>query len=816
MNKTHIRKSIFGWLFFVQMAFGQLDLVSNQQIDFTNAVSTINSGNWSDPSIWSNGLVPNANTDVVISNEHTVYVDIQGATSDQIVDLCRNLKINTTAKLFIGHNTPNFSKDLRINGSILCNGTFSSGRILPGNNTGDGSIYSFNSRIYLNLTQNTTYISGAGFFQPRILNISSNSGEKDLIVDIYNMQIDENFAIKSDHKINATIEKYSYVKINGILGLTGSNFQFSATTAKASLTIKGIVNTNDVSLFTKNPTSGEGTSLTIAQGGVLQVKKINNGQNGVLSAAAGFSFTVHQGGIFRLGQNVNLSSVTTNNPNFTYSNSGSVRPHYTTTLSSAATITNSINQNDPNNGVNVSQIRHIFGSSHIAGWYNFTEEPYLIEGLNKYEEFGATSIKTTLTDVNGRMDSAYPFNHTWPNFENITDVASFEMLDALFENTHIKRHTFWVTLKNQGIYRDGPDFNHEYFLKQEQEYYNLTTYLLQTYGNMDKSFVFQNWEGDWMLRGEGIQWENDPTLIPDDVQWRIEGMSRMFRARQRGTERARNQFSNATAKVYHAVEFNKLWTLQNGNRITMMQNNTPSVLEHVISATRVDLSSWSAYDGGWTNGSHPEGHAMWKGLEIARFYTNETGHMNTNFPVQIGEFALNENPPYNGDNTENVIRTKYGRYIGVALGLGIPNFYLWNFYCSGQQGGPAGFEWEKGVQYEDDFLYQWMDGKWMVEPDGSWGHAATFLMEQWENELSDDVFSKTNISLYPNPTNGIFTIKGLEGKTEISIYNNLGTLLKNVVLINDQVDVRQLPKGLYFITIHNENQPHFTKKLIIN
>ncbi|MDG2357622.1 MAG: hypothetical protein P8L21_04995, partial [Polaribacter sp.] len=51
----------------------QLDLVSSQQIDFSTAVSTIQSGNWTDASIWSNGQVPTANTDVIINNNHTVY-----------------------------------------------------------------------------------------------------------------------------------------------------------------------------------------------------------------------------------------------------------------------------------------------------------------------------------------------------------------------------------------------------------------------------------------------------------------------------------------------------------------------------------------------------------------------------------------------------------------------------------------------------------------------------------------------------------------------------------------------------------------------
>lgn len=806
-------------LLFLLPVSAQLPLVSNQNIDFSSAVTTVSSGNWSDAAIWSNGVVPTENTDVIIQNGHTVYIDMQGASSNVIVDLCKNLKIEEEAVLQMGHTTPSFSKDLQINGSILCNGTFSAGRNISfDSGGGDGLIYPFNSRIFLNLNEDVTYISGSGFFNPRVLNIPNTTEEKELIIDIYNMLIDDNFAVKSDHRVNVSIEKYAYVKINQVLGLTGSTFQFSAPTAKASLTIKGIVIANDISLFTKNTAAGEFSSITIEDQGSLFVQRINNGQNHP-TASAGFNFNIAAGGIFRLGENADWATLTTGNSNFNFSNDGDLLYHYSTTMPTTGQITSAINEYDPNLGVDVSQIQHIFGASHIAGWYNFTEDPFLIEGLDKYEEFGATSIKTTLTPQNGRMDSAYPFNHNWPNFTDLQSVAEYEFIDSLFQRTHIKTHTFWTTTKNQSVYKEGPDFNHDYFLSQEEEFYDLTYYLLETYGDMDKSFIYQNWEGDWMLRGEGNNWENNPSIIPDDVEWIIEGMSRMFRARQRGVERAREQFQDATARVMHAIEFNKLWMLSNGQRITMMENNTPSVLENVIPSTRIDLSSWSAYDAAWSNGNNPHGHAMWKGIEIAKYFTNKTGMIPNDTPVQIGEFAINENPPYSNGVTETNIRNRYGRYIGVALGLDIPNFYLWNFYCSGQQGGPDGFEWEKGVQYEEDFLYQWMDGKWMVEPDGTWGFAATFLMEQWEDTFSTDVLiasDKISISIYPNPTSSYFKINNIHTNTQVNIFDLQGRLVKSVFYTSEmEIDIQDLDSGTYFVCVKNADEVIKTKKLII-
>ncbi len=802
----------------VQISFGQLPLLSNHQIDFSNAVSTVASGDWSNPAIWSSGSVPTGSTDVIISNNHTVYIDLQGSSSGVQVDLCRNLQINTTAVLRMGHNTVGFEKDLRINGSILCNGTFSAGRTQP-SGSGDGSIYQFNSRVFMNLSQENNYISGSGFFNPRTLSISSAVPNRNLIIDLYNTYINENFVIRSTNLVNVTIAPYAYVRLRGTLGISGSTFQFSPTNTRGNLTIQGIVVANDVSLFTRNTTPGESSSITITNKGSLFTRRINENVLNRKTQAGGFTLTIENGGLFRLGQNINFENLTTDNQNFSFVNAGELRMHYSTTMTTSASITAQINQFDPNLGANVPQIQDIFGASHIASWYNFTDKPFMIEGLDFYKDFGPTSIKTTLTPLVGKMQESYPFNHSWPNYQTMAAVAQNQYIDSLFKRTHIKTHTFWTNTRTRGQYRLGPDFNHANYLGMEQQFYDLTMHILTNYGNSGKTFVYQNWEGDWMLRGEGVLWETNPSLIPDNVEWIIEGMSRMFRAQQRGTERARNMFPNATAKVMHGVEFNKLW-MQNssGQRITMMDNNTPSVLENVIPHTRIDLSSWSAYDGGWTNSENPHGHAMWKGIEIAKYFTTTTGMITNGTPVQIGEFGINENPPYSGSNTNQVIRERYGKYIGVALGLQIPNFYLWNLYNSGAQAIPAGHTWESGEQYTQSFLYQWLNGKWIVRPDGTWGFAAAFLMEQWASALSTETPEvNQNIVLYPNPAKNTFALKGIENNAEINIVNINGKTVKKLTYNEAQtIDISDLSEGIYGIIIQNQNNIIEVKKLIKN
>ncbi|MBK3516209.1 T9SS type A sorting domain-containing protein [Carboxylicivirga marina] len=771
------------------------------QIDFSGAIYSVKSGNWSDPSLWSTGRVPTGSDDVRIENNHSVYIDVQGSVSGERVVLCRHLKVKQTARLSIGHNTDNFAKDLVINGSIECQGTFSAGRVQPGS-SGDGSLYTYNSRIYLNLQDATTYITGKGYFHPQTLNIFSDSGEKNVMIDLYNLVTDENLVVKSDDRVTVTTYRYSYINVKGTLGLTGSTYQWSSVSGKADLQVNGLIVCKDLSLFTKNTTAGESSSITINDGGSIYTQMINNGNLNKKAEAAGFTLNIQENGLLRLGEGVNFTNLTLDNPNFSLQNNGEVRYHYSETLTPASEIVNLVNQYKPSVNNEKAKLRDIFGASHIAGWYHFTDKPFMTEGLDYYEEFGSTAIKTTLSAINGKMSSAYPFNHSWSNVNRVVELLDVPEIKDLYSRSNIKTHTFWVTSKNKGDYKDGPDFQHASYVDEEQQWYELTAKLLENYGHLDKTFVYQNWEGDWMLRGQGVLWEKDPTLIPDDVEWTIAGMARMFRARQRGTERARNEFPDATARVMHGIEFNKLWMKDdNGNRLTMMDNNTPCLAADVIPHCRIDLASWSAYDGGWENNDYPFPSAMWTGLEMVNYYTTETGQYG-DLSVQIGEFAINENAPFSS-HSRSQIRTKYDKLCGLALAMDLPYFYLWNLYCSGQQGAPDGFTWQKGVEYETDFLYEWMDGKWLIEPDGSWGHAAEFLMEQFDTTTNVINFEPDKLSyqITPNPVSDLAKVNGLKNAS-LSIYSLRGQLIESYTNYNSElIDLSRLPVGTYVMRV---------------
>lgn len=72
--------------------------------------------------------------------------------------------------------------------------------------------------------------------------------------------------------------------------------------------------------------------------------------------------------------------------------------------------------------------------------------------------------------------------------------------------------------------------------------------------------------------------------------------------------------------------------------------------------------------------------------------------------------------------------------------------------------------------------------------------------------IRDDNFISEDISIYPNPTTGVFTIstKQLEAGAVLEIYNPLGSNVKKATLdanSNFQVDLSDQVKGIYFINI---------------
>ena len=75
---------------------------------------------------------------------------------------------------------------------------------------------------------------------------------------------------------------------------------------------------------------------------------------------------------------------------------------------------------------------------------------------------------------------------------------------------------------------------------------------------------------------------------------------------------------------------------------------------------------------------------------------------------------------------------------------------------------------------------------------------------------------KLDVSIYPNPSNGIINIE-LDENTDqlIQINDILGkSIYRNNINGNSSLNLEQLNKGIYFVTISNKENSNTTKLII--
>ena len=77
-----------------------------------------------------------------------------------------------------------------------------------------------------------------------------------------------------------------------------------------------------------------------------------------------------------------------------------------------------------------------------------------------------------------------------------------------------------------------------------------------------------------------------------------------------------------------------------------------------------------------------------------------------------------------------------------------------------------------------------------------------------------EVNTAGNIKMYPNPSKGIVNIKGITGKSQITVTNLLGETVMYVENTN-VVNLSSFANGIYFIKINSDNNI-VTEKIILD
>ncbi|MEM9752036.1 MAG: hypothetical protein AAF916_01475 [Planctomycetota bacterium] len=342
----------------------------------------------------------------------------------------------------------------------------------------------------------------------------------------------------------------------------------------------------------------------------------------------------------------------------------------------------------------VDQMRDVIGVTHAGAKYHFTDRGVLNEGADAIAELGTRTIKLWMP----RPKELYRFNHDWPDELNaLVDVAKLpawqEVLAGPFDTYYLEA---FALPRQFGVMRGGVDSEEARWITEQ--FADLTRHLLTEYRGTGKTFVLQNWEGDWALRPA-----MDRDLEPSDEK--LKAMIAWLNARQAGVDQARNEVGEDGVRVLHAAESNLV--------LQQMQDGRAGVIRDVISHTNVDLVSYSCYD---TRGN-PKGFRA--AMEYIAMHLPPTTRFDLPNRVVIGEIGVPET-----QMGEAAVQRMLPEQTEIALAYGTPHILYWALYCNELRGDPP-----IPVQQNEQ-----VNGFWLIKPDGTRAWAWHYLSSLLSSE----------------------------------------------------------------------------------
>lgn len=337
------------------------------------------------------------------------------------------------------------------------------------------------------------------------------------------------------------------------------------------------------------------------------------------------------------------------------------------------------------------------GATHVKSLYRPPEEPdgpagetMLAEGARRMATLGMKALKTYLFKPMG----FHPFDAAlWQgSYDSPLALAQEPAFVELLSHPGID--TFALTVYST------VDAHDHYFIfrstfsdqvwaekmaEETAQFQDLAAWLLSDSRFGGKTFILQNWEGDWALRGN----YGETTRAP----WtNVLAMREWLAARQAGVDAARTAHPGSGTRVYHAAEVNKVvQAMDYGNQSpadpatdpTIDQPGyLPTVANDVLPFVRLDLVSYSAYDSSVA-------HLPWGSDTLFRSaiaYLKSRLAPGASFgadSVYIGELGFPENERA-GDGQRifdsSLISTAIRRAVGAALEQGCPWLFYWQLY----------------------------------------------------------------------------------------------------------------------------------------
>jgi hypothetical protein len=355
------------------------------------------------------------------------------------------------------------------------------------------------------------------------------------------------------------------------------------------------------------------------------------------------------------------------------------------------------------------------GVFHGGSKYYLTEKDHMTEGADALQELGTRVIK-----IWGSPKS-YVYNSSWPQMNTLVEFLQAPYCRRLFERTFTTFVIEALPLGYDNIY-DAHDS--KFFIREtQQQLHDAAAWLLKTYEGTGKTFILQNWEGDWAMGAQMLELCFGLDPIMDPTPEAIERMIDLANARQAGVSRAREEVKAQDVFVYQAIEANLVKRAMEGH---------PSMANDVFPHTRCDLYSYSAWD---TPGDKDLFRQAVLHLKEKAPASETFGSDN----VFIGEFGWPENrltapelcqkygwPRDGGGETQcAVIRN----VVDVALEFNLPYVLYWGTYCVRLSDEVVNKVDRRTANNNADCR-----GYWLIRPDGSKTQTWKYMHELFTKE----------------------------------------------------------------------------------
>ena len=327
--------------------------------------------------------------------------------------------------------------------------------------------------------------------------------------------------------------------------------------------------------------------------------------------------------------------------------------------------------------------RDFIGFTYAAPLYGFGEEPGLLEAAKRVLALGCRTLKLFLPPS---YRSFYGFDPDWPACATVAEIAQAAPMRRALD---LDFHT--LVLEYAPLASGFPEgFSAAQLAEEYRQTYDLAAWLFTAYAGTGKTFILQNWESDWAVRGASRDPETDPA--PEAIDHLVEWANN----RQAAVDAARRDHPGAGVNVWHCLEANLVLRGMEGHI---------SVATHAFPRTHCDLYSYSAYD------TSIDRERFGEALDflLAHCPASETvGERN----LRVGEFGIPENefsPEAIDACIENTLQQAYDRGLRHAI--------YWQLYDNERsETDPSGCR-----------------GFWLIRKDGSPAHCYP-LFTKWLKE----------------------------------------------------------------------------------